>query len=182
MRLQSLSIFYDISTSSVNGRLYDEMGESTTFTLASNFYELTEGYGFNFDISLLFQSYDRVGEIHLVRNCVSFQNLDTAYNNPCKAIGDYYYFDADSLLDILEIRPPAVSALPSLNGNGCEFKDLTEVKVIGRTIVYQVSRSYMGLVSDNSYTALYDCVSISGETLTVPEALLTRYIAPVTTA
>lgn len=73
------------------------------------------------------------------------------------------------------------SSLPSLNGNGCEFLDSTQVKVVGRSIVYTVARSYMGLVSDNSYTVLYDCIAFTGETLTVPEALLTRYIAPVTT-
>lgn len=69
----------------------------------------------------------------------------------------------------------SVSA-PSLNGNGCEFKDGVNVSVSGRTTIYSVARSYMGLVSDNSYTVFYDLVATTGEKLTVPEALLTLHV------
>ncbi|MDD2651730.1 MAG: hypothetical protein PHX44_01690 [Sulfurimonas sp.] len=64
----------------------------------------------------------------------------------------------------------------SLNGNGCEFLDGTNVKVAGRDVVYSVARSFVSLYSDNGYTVHYDLVSDDGYKLTVPEALLTKYV------
>lgn len=69
--------------------------------------------------------------------------------------------------------------LPSLNGNGSEYKDGIEVKVSGREAVYTVERSYHSLYSDNGYTVHYDLVSSDGYRVTVPEALLTKYIPTV---
>lgn len=69
--------------------------------------------------------------------------------------------------------------LPSLNGNGSEYKDGAEVTVLGRDVVYSVVRSYHSLYSDNGYTVHYDLVSIDGYKLTVPEALLTKYTTVV---
>lgn len=67
----------------------------------------------------------------------------------------------------------------SLNGNGCEFMDGKEVTVEGRNTIYSVVRSYMGLVTDTSYTVFYDLSATTGEKLTVPESLLTLYTAPI---
>lgn len=69
--------------------------------------------------------------------------------------------------------------LPSLNGNGSEYKDGTQVKVSGRDVVYTVERSYHSLYSDNGYTVHYDLVSSDGYRCTVPEALLTKYTSGV---
>ena len=105
-----------------------------------------------------------------------------ALAHPNFIIDGFKLYSSQAVYDFVNQIPTIpTTSLPSLNGNGCEFLDTAQVKVVGRSIVYTVSRSYMALVSDNNYTALYDCVSFSGETLTVPEALLTRYIAPVTT-
>lgn len=76
--------------------------------------------------------------------------------------------------------PVTPSPVSSLNGNGCEFKDGTEVNVNGRDIIYKVLSSIYYLLEDNSYTVLYSLQSPTGETLNCPEAYLTRYI-PVTT-
>jgi len=139
---------------------------------------LFENY-FLVDCKLLFDNFPTVGTI-------SFNNsvTNTILANPSNSesfvkLGHYVYFDLHSLCSYNSISLPV--SLLSLNGNGCEFKDTTLVNVFGRSIVYSVSRSYFGLVADNSYTALYDCSSQSGESITVPEALLTRYTAPVTT-
>lgn len=67
-------------------------------------------------------------------------------------------------------------AFLSLNGDGCEFMDGKEVVVTGRKTVYVVTCSYFGLVSDNSYTVFYDLEAVTGEKLTVPEALLTLLV------
>lgn len=69
--------------------------------------------------------------------------------------------------------------LPSLNGNGTEFKDGSSVTVNGRETVYNVERSYHSLYADNGYTVHYDLVSVDGYRCTVPEALLTKYIPVV---
>lgn len=74
---------------------------------------------------------------------------------------------------------PVLDSRVSLNGNGCEFMDGKEVTVFGRKTIYSVVSSFMGLVADNSYTTLYDLTAVSGEKLTVPEALLTLYTAPI---
>lgn len=65
--------------------------------------------------------------------------------------------------------------LQSLNGNGCEYADGTEVTVFGRDGVYTVVRSFYALVEDNSYTVVYDLTSSFGLKCTVPESLLTLY-------
>jgi len=69
--------------------------------------------------------------------------------------------------------------LPSLNGNGSEYKDGVQVKVSGREAVYTVERSYHSLYSDNGYTVHYDLVSSDGYRVTAPEALLTKYTPTV---
>lgn len=69
--------------------------------------------------------------------------------------------------------------LPSLNGNGTEFKDGSSVTVFGRETVYTVERSYMSLYSDNAYTVHYDLVSADGYKCSVPEALLTKQVVAV---
>lgn len=69
--------------------------------------------------------------------------------------------------------------LPSLNGNGSEFIDGDTVTVSGRDVVYTVDRSFVSLYSDNGYTVHYDLVATTGHKLTVPEALLTKYIEAV---
>lgn len=66
--------------------------------------------------------------------------------------------------------------LPSLNGNGSEYKDGVQVTVSGRDVLYTVERSYHSLYSDNGYTVHYDLVSVDGYRVTVPEALLTKYV------
>lgn len=71
--------------------------------------------------------------------------------------------------------------LQSLNGNGCEYMDNTMVTVYGRDTVYSVARSYMSMTDNNAYTAVYDLVSTTGAKLTVPESLLSLYVAPVIT-
>lgn len=69
--------------------------------------------------------------------------------------------------------------LPSLNGNGSEYKDGTSVTIFGRSTVYTVERSYMSLYSDNGYTVHYDLISVDGYRCSVPEALLTKYVEAV---
>lgn len=69
--------------------------------------------------------------------------------------------------------------LPSLNGNGSEFKDGVKVKVFGRDTVYTVERSFISLFSDNAYTVHYDLVSEDGYKCTVPEAPLTKQVVAV---
>lgn len=69
--------------------------------------------------------------------------------------------------------------LPSLNGNGTEFKDGSSVVLFGRETVYTVERSYMSLYSDNAYTVHYDLVSVDGYKCSVPEALLTKHVTAV---
>lgn len=71
--------------------------------------------------------------------------------------------------------------LSSLDGNGSEYMDGVLVKVYGRDMVYSVARSYMSLTDNNAYTAVYDLVSTTGAKLTVPESLLSLYVAPVIT-
>ncbi|MDP3466021.1 MAG: hypothetical protein Q8R86_09665 [Sulfuricurvum sp.] len=71
--------------------------------------------------------------------------------------------------------------LQSLNGNGCEYMDGVSVNVYGRDTVYSVSRSYMSMTDDNAYTVVYDLVSTTGAKLTVPESLLSLYVAPIVT-
>lgn len=67
--------------------------------------------------------------------------------------------------------------LPSLNGRGCEHLDGAMVTVLGRSdIVYTVERSFVSLYMDNGYTVHYDLIATSGHKVTVPEALLTKYI------
>lgn len=95
---------------------------------------------------------------------------------------DYNYFRVlkrSSFPQSVSIAPASSVPLLTLNGNGSEYPDGTEVTVSGRTTVYSVVRSYMGLVQDNSYTVFYDLSSTNGSKLTVPEALLTQYVAPV---
>lgn len=72
-------------------------------------------------------------------------------------------------------------SLNSLNGQGCEFKDGAKVLCEGRDTVYTVASSRYFLIDDTSYTALYSLTSPTGETLSAPEALLTRSVASVTT-
>lgn len=87
--------------------------------------------------------------------------------------------------DTLEIELSAIKSSlvdivkDSLNGNGSEYSDGDQVNVNGRTLIYNVVRSYMGMVQDSSYTLFYDLVSSNGSKLTVPEALLTQYVAPI---
>lgn len=69
--------------------------------------------------------------------------------------------------------------LQSLNGNGSEYMDNAMVTVYGRDTVYSVARSYMSMTDNNAYTAVYDLVSTTGAKLTVPESLLSLYVAPV---
>lgn len=70
--------------------------------------------------------------------------------------------------------------LPSLNGRGCEHLDGAMVTVLGRSdIVYSVERSFVSLYSDNGYTVHYDLIATSGHKVTVPEALLTKYVSTV---
>lgn len=69
----------------------------------------------------------------------------------------------------------------SLNGIGCEFKDGALVTVDGRDTIFTVKRSSFSLLDDATYTAFYDLQYPSGETLSAPESLLTRYVSPVTT-
>lgn len=69
--------------------------------------------------------------------------------------------------------------LPSLNGNGSEFKDGLAVTVFGRETVYTVERSYMSLYANNAYTIHYDLVSLDGFKCSVPESLLTKQVVAV---
>lgn len=77
--------------------------------------------------------------------------------------------------------PPATVSAPSLNGNGSEYIDGTEVTVSGRDTVYTVVRSYMTIYTDSGYTVHYDLEATNGAKLSSPEALLTKYVAPVIT-
>jgi hypothetical protein len=76
---------------------------------------------------------------------------------------------------------PFINLSNSLNGVGCEFKDGSFVMVDGRDTVFEVKRSSFFLLEDKTYTALYDLESPTGETVSCPESLLTRYSVPVTT-
>lgn len=67
----------------------------------------------------------------------------------------------------------------SLDGNGCEFKDGNSVSVSGRSSPYIVVRSFQVLVSDSSYTVLYDLIAQNGSVLTAPEAMLVSYVSVV---
>jgi hypothetical protein len=102
-------------------------------------------------------------------------------------IANYIFMDSLRFADSFNLglaRPSTStpsSALPSLNGNGSEFIDGTKVTVKNRVLVYTVSRSFMTIYADNSYTATYDLVADNGAKLTCPEELLTQYIAPITT-
>lgn len=73
------------------------------------------------------------------------------------------------------------TSLPSLNGDGCEHLDGTEVTVVGRDTVYSVTRSFHTIYADNAYIVCYDLQSTDGHKLTCPESLLTKYVAPTTT-
>ncbi len=73
------------------------------------------------------------------------------------------------------------STLTSLNGSGSEFIDGTLVKVDSRPYTYVVIRSFNALVSDNSYTVIYDLLSDDGHSLSVPEALVIA-VTPTVTA
>lgn len=79
------------------------------------------------------------------------------------------------------VLPPPIVSAPSLNGNGAEYMDGVFVTVNGRETVYTVKRSYMTIYVDSGYTVHYDLESASGEKLSSPEALLTKYVASVTT-
>lgn len=108
--------------------------------------------------------------------------LGGSYYNACivESGQDIYRDIASYCHEKRILLPDYLIPLPTLNGNGCEFIDGKQVTVQGRNTVYSVTRSYMGLVTDNSYTTFYDLSANTGEKLTVPEALLTLYVAPVT--
>jgi len=166
----------DFSLSMLHGTDFN-LGNDVPINLEVNWLPVSNNPYYEIDIDAIFDALPNVGLI-----VVPYGNSNVAFLNTVNThveMNGYYFRDIQSLTDVYGINTSV--PIPSLNGNGCEFLDSTQVKVVGRSIVYAVVRSYMGLVSDNSYTALYDCVSATGETLTVPEALLTRYIAPVTT-
>lgn len=89
----------------------------------------------------------------------------------------------DTLESDLAIVKNGVSGVinNSLNGIGCEFKDGALVTLDGRDTIFTVKRSSFCLLDDSTYTAFYDLEYPTGETLSAPESLLTRYVAPVTT-
>lgn len=76
------------------------------------------------------------------------------------------------------VCPPASLSLPSLNGNVSEYKDGVQVSVFGRSIPYTVLRSYMSMMSTDTYTIVYDLVAADGSLTTCPESFLTLYVAP----
>lgn len=129
---------------------------------------------------------DLVSIFDIYPNCAllyapdTFLGVPITNGNTVVLISNIYYHSVESLLNFIGYVPPFVVSLPpSLNGNGAEFIDGTQVTVDGRSTLYIVNRSYMGLVQDNSYTPFYDLDALNGSKLTVPESLLTQYVASV---
>jgi len=87
----------------------------------------------------------------------------------------------DSIISVITQNVSGIIADASLNGYGSEFKDGDLVTVTGRDVVYAVARSFFSIYSENAYTIHYAVASQDGQRLIVPEALLERYVAPVTT-
>jgi len=137
----------------------------------------------SFDLDSFFEVFPFVGKLTIDTHITDLLEVRfSTINNSIFMSDKIYYFDLSTFCFFKELVYPSVpSSLPSLNGNGCEYIDGTQLNVTGRKTVYTVDRSYMGLLADNSYTAVYDCSAPTGEKLTVPESLLTLYVAPVTT-
>lgn len=157
-------------------QLFSQSNDSLVFEILPYFFY--NGIDFTFDYIGFFSAYPTVG--YVINNSTSITLSSFPSQN--FQIDNITFSDFESMKSYLLGSSSNLGLkASSLNGNGCEFLDLTNVKVVGRSTIYQVLRSYMGLEADNRYTALYDCLAVTGESLTVPEALLTRYIAPVTT-
>lgn len=136
---------------------------------------------------------DLISNGYIVEPCL--YDFDNIPSGTMFSFSDVVYYDLDSFFvecavtaDTLKnssfyksvLPPPTVSA-PSLNGNGSEYIDGTEVTVSGRDTVYTVVRSYMTIYTDSGYTVHYDLEATNGAKLSSPEALLTKYVAPVIT-
>ena len=152
-----------------------------------SYFSLNNDNSVNVDLNILISTYPKIDGFFLLWNVpihfISSSPVPLTFidNNAfCRDVGntsllfvcDYYELTLPVCPDV----PIIVSPYSSLNGNGSEFKDGTNVNVTGRSTVYTVDRSYMGLVNDNSYTALYDCSATTGEKITVPEALITLHV------
>lgn len=172
----------------IDGVFFDKI-EMPSFTPVSTlealpFMYVDMGAGvFYLKAEIMFNYFSDVGIIYVntLQPLVNFSALyvDNDITGNYLANGTSAYYDKQSLIDCFQIPMPTLSTMPTLNGNGSEFIDGTEVTVDGRTTIYTVTRSYIGLVVDNSYTTLYDLEALNGAKVTVPESLLTQYVAPV---
>lgn len=154
---------------------YIEGDTSTTPTVATC--DLTSLLSEFNDVDLSIATLDTkvnhiVGVLNLMASTVSTLNSKTN-----SLLNTIHSSTSEVILEVQALTSGI--ALPSLNGNGSEYKDGTLVTVVGRNIVYSVNRSYYSLYMDNGYTVHYDLISDDGYKLTVPEALLTKYVVAV---
>lgn len=194
---EGLILLSNIDNISTEVETYNGVGQG-----ANPYYYLGEG-GYYVNVFNIFSLFPTVGVIYLelstFLNSVVVSRLPT-YDTSNVGItsiqfSDAIYYDLDAFFfdcaisaDTLKntsfynsVLPPPIVSAPSLNGNGAEYTDGVFVTVNGRETVYTVKRSYMTIYSDSGYTVHYDLESASGEKLSSPEALLTKYVASVTT-
>lgn len=187
-RTKSMILYLQNNT--VTYEIWSATGGSIPVTLPSSYYVI-EFAGYSLNTTKVFLDFPDVARInytlvdahvYLIPNW--YVNFVNAVNNIISYDGAIAYYDINaikSIYGIIDAVVPPSTPLSTLNGNGCEFMDGKSVTVNGRSTIYSVVRSYMGLVSDNSYTTFYDLSATTGEKLTVPEALLTLYVAPIVT-
>lgn len=166
-----------------NGLYYNEKHFDNSHVSSGQF---VSGVDFNvvnginvFDLDYLFTKFPSCS-IFQVLCCPDFPWDWTS--NPVNYIGSGFlvYFDLDSLRSYFGFSSSIPSALPSLNGKGCEYMDGELVNVYSRSEKFSVIRSFFIMLSDNTYSPCYDLVSDDGlKTLTSPEGLMSAYVVPV---
>lgn len=122
-----------------------------------------------------------LGDGYMVSNGSFFESLMLPIPGSFMSADDFYYISdvGQSYFIPYSYLCPDSIPLSSLNGNGCQFSDGEIVLVDTRSELFKTVRSYSIMLSDNSYTACYDLVSLDGlKSLSVPEALLTLYVEP----
>lgn len=144
---------------------------SVSFTQLFNYVSQSDGDFFILDLSvnLEFIGYPNVRIYQHPENYMPLSALPSGYNY------------VNGVFTAPETSTGGTVTLSSLNGNGGEYIDGVDVVVVGREPIYTVKRSYFALYQDNAYLVMYDVESTDGHKLTVPESLLTKYVAPTTT-
>lgn len=187
--INGASMVLEILNDSPNVYFSSSLGESPSITLNL------------FNIFTLFPSVRTIylDNMDFISNGYLFQplifNFENIPSGSMFSFMDVVYYDLDAFFaecavtaDTLKnssfyksVTPASTISAPSLNGNGSEYVDGTEVIVSGRDTIYTVKRSYMTIYADSGYTVHYDLEAANGSKLSTPEALLTKYTAPVTT-